>query len=185
MNSGSNWFSDNEQDLPPKKSVPPWKPVVSIGIVLFVAAFGVWLYLQPADAERRTPVAEVVQKDAMSANVLQAPSVALAEARPISVASDGYVGSEACQACHQHEHATWYDSFHRTMTQVGTPDSIVGNFNEIELQRGNRRFRLGHNEESFWVKLEDPAAGPNRPARELTRNVMLCTGSHHLQVYWL
>ena len=45
--------------------------------------------------------------------------------RPRELPTDGYVGSDACRSCHPHNHATWHDSYHRTMTQVATPESVI------------------------------------------------------------
>ena len=44
--------------------------------------------------------------------------------RPIEVASDRYVSSRTCRACHPSQYASWHASYHRTMTQVG--DAAVG-----------------------------------------------------------
>ena len=44
--------------------------------------------------------------------------------RPIQVTGDGYVSSETCQACHPTEYASWHGSFHRTMTQVATENTV-------------------------------------------------------------
>ena len=37
-----------------------------------------------------------------------------AEDHPIVVAENGYVGAESCRECHEHNYATWYDSYHRS-----------------------------------------------------------------------
>jgi hypothetical protein len=50
------------------------------------------------------------------------PEYAVAN-RPIQVADDGYTSSETCRACHPDQYNTWYASYHRTMTQVATPDT--------------------------------------------------------------
>src|SRR5688500_8972952 len=42
---------------------------------------------------------------------------------PIPERPGGYVGSNRCQACHPREYASWHESYHRTMTQVATPDT--------------------------------------------------------------
>ena len=36
--------------------------------------------------------------------------------RPVEVLAETFEGSGACQACHPDEYATWYGSYHRTMT---------------------------------------------------------------------
>ena len=48
--------------------------------------------------------------------------------RPIEVQGDGYVSSHTCRTCHQHNYDTWYDSYHRTMTQGATTKTVFGEF---------------------------------------------------------
>ena len=62
--------------------------------------------------------------------------------RPIQVPTGGYVGSAACQVCHPHNHATWHDSYHRTMTQVANEESVIGNFNNVRLAGKDLDVRL-------------------------------------------
>src|SRR6267142_7049367 len=51
--------------------------------------------------------------------------------RPIQLEGDGYVSSKACQACHPSQYASWHRSYHRTMTQVATPDTIAASFDGV------------------------------------------------------
>jgi hypothetical protein len=46
-----------------------------------------------------------------------------AEKRP-----GGFVRSETCRSCHPDQYHTWHRSFHRTMTQRATPQSVRGQF---------------------------------------------------------
>src|SRR6185503_18883708 len=48
--------------------------------------------------------------------------------RPIQVSSDGYAAASQCRACHPSQYESWYGSFHRTMTQVATPRSVLAEF---------------------------------------------------------
>jgi hypothetical protein len=41
-----------------------------------------------------------------------------------AIGRGGYLGSDACAACHPGEHATWAATYHRTMTQRATPTSV-------------------------------------------------------------
>src|SRR5438105_2957671 len=50
------------------------------------------------------------------------------DGRPIQVAEEGYVSSDTCRACHPAQYASWHTSFHRTMTQVATPDTVQAEF---------------------------------------------------------
>jgi hypothetical protein len=55
------------------------------------------------------------------------------ENRPITSPTGGYVTSNASRACHPGNYASWHASFHRTMTQVATPASLVGAADQLEL----------------------------------------------------
>ena len=59
--------------------------------------------------------------------------------RPIQVATGGYASSRACQACHPREYATWRQSYHRTMTQVATPESVEASFDRVRVDQVNGR----------------------------------------------
>ena len=52
------------------------------------------------------------------------------KSRPIKVEDAGFTSSEACQSCHPDQYATWHASYHRTMTQVASSDSVVGDFGD-------------------------------------------------------
>ncbi len=110
---------------------------------------------------------------------VRAPAEAPASAddRPLAQPADGYVGSQACQSCHPGPYASWHDSYHRTMTQVATPKTALGDFENVELQLHGESFRLGRGGDSLWVELG--------PAERRTRHpIVLATGSHHDQMYW-
>lgn len=104
--------------------------------------------------------------------------------RPIEIESDGYVSSQTCQACHPREYATWHRSYHRTMTQVATPETVVGNFG-VTIQFSGQMFHLQRRGDEFWVDLEDPDwEGEGEKPPRIERQVVLTTGSHHRQFYW-
>jgi hypothetical protein len=67
--------------------------------------------------------------------VVRSRSTALPEPRitdrPIQVASNGYAASPTCQACHPSQYRTWHSSYHRTMTQVATPETVVSSFDGV------------------------------------------------------
>jgi hypothetical protein len=94
-------------------------------------------------------------------SVVPEPEVA---GRPIQVAADGYVTSSACQACHPSQYASWHRSYHRTMTQVATPESVAARFDDVLERRGR----------ALWSR--DGAGTPVR--------VVMTTGSHHQQIFW-
>ena len=94
--------------------------------------------------------------------------------RPIAVKTEGYLGSDACRTCHPRQHSTWSESYHRTMTQVATPKSVLAPFDNVVLEDGisYRAIRRG---DQFSVELPYPYE---------ERPIVMTTGSHHMQVYW-
>ena len=104
---------------------------------------------------------------------------------PIEANKDGYVSSRTCQACHPHQHATWHASYHRTMTQLAAPETVVGSFDDVELELAGKKYYLRREDDRFWVDFEvpnwpDKSQQPPRIVREL----VMTTGSHHQQAYW-
>ena len=106
--------------------------------------------------------------------------------RPIAVSADGYVSSETCQACHPSQYATWYGSFHRTMTQVATPKTVRADFDGVVVDAvPGRPMRLERRGDEFWAEFDDPGwEGLPSERPRITRQVVLITGSHHQHIYW-
>lgn len=95
--------------------------------------------------------------------------------RPIEVHGDGYVSSSECRSCHPSEYASWHASYHRTMTQVASPESVKGRFDDV-LLGGEPGLRLSRDGDRYFVQKDGPTA-PLAP-------ISLVTGSHHMQIYW-
>ena len=106
--------------------------------------------------------------------------------RPIQTGTDGYVSSSACQACHPSQYASWYGSYHRTMTQVATPETVVADFDGVLVADVHGEpMRLERRGDEFWAEFNDPGAeGPQSERPRITRQVVMITGSHHQQIYW-
>lgn len=131
--------------------------------------------------------------------VLQAGLVLLALAEPgdreptpglpVSVRADGYATSTACRSCHPGEYASWHESFHRSMTEVANDATVRAPW-EGRLVWRERSYELFRKGSEYWVSLPDPdVAAPTRAAQAATvsveRRVVMTTGSHHYQAYWL
>ena len=97
--------------------------------------------------------------------------------RPVQQLREGYAGAESCKACHTHQHATWFDSYHRTMTTEAGPETVLGNFDNQLAEANGRQYIMERIGDEFWVE-EDPGDEAVR------RKVVMITGSHHMQVYW-
>ena len=119
--------------------------------------------------------------------------------RPVQVAEDGYVSSDACKACHPSQYASWHGSYHRTMTQVATPGAVRADFDGASVAGVQAHpMRLFRRADELWAEFDDPdapSAVPHQPdagvpngvlgaAGRITRQVVLVTGSHQQQVYW-
>ena len=115
--------------------------------------------------------------------------------------ASGFVSSNECRSCHPQEYATWHASYHRTMTQVVGPDTVLADFEDLELWFDGRPYNLSRRDGEFWVELSDPNGvdeviaaaqrGDISLAREMAsrlprvrRRIVMSTGSHHYQLYW-
>src|SRR5882672_7555596 len=63
----------------------------------------------------------------------QLPEHAVA-GRPIQVPADGYASSQTCRACHPSQYASWHGSYHRTMTQIATPETVLPSFDGVTVE---------------------------------------------------
>ena len=106
--------------------------------------------------------------------------------RPIEVGEDGYVSSATCRSCHPSQYATWHGSFHRTMTQVATPESVRADFDQVVVDAVHGRpMQLERRGDEFWAEFDDPGwEGDPRDRPRITRQVVMITGSHHQNIYW-
>lgn len=108
---------------------------------------------------------------------------------------DGFASSQTCKACHPREYETWHDSYHRTMTQLATPQAVVGDFDDVTLQDQGRTYALRRDGDAFFVETPDfeweraqvqsgkPIPEPSKIPR-VERRIILTTGSHWMQTYW-
>lgn len=106
--------------------------------------------------------------------------------RPIQNQGDGYVQAEACRECHPGNFESWHDSYHRTMTQVATPDIVMGNFEGQTIDVGGGPYRVYEQDEICWGEIPNRILSGNAPGASGSSPVplVMTTGSHHMQVYW-
>lgn len=117
-----------------------------------------------------------------------APLPALAHYRPAdaTAAPDAtYGSSRVCRSCHPDEYASWHATHHRQMTQAVGPDTVLAAFDGRTLIDGPRTYRVLREGDAFFVEM--PRYGTNglTPAERMRRPVVMSTGSHHMQAYWL
>lgn len=104
--------------------------------------------------------------------------------RPKEAQAAGYVSSATCRACHAHEYQTWHDSYHRSMTQRASPESVLADFDDVTLERKGKTFHLERLGDEFWIEMDDPMAAKESPASRVRRKVSMTTGSHNMQLCW-
>jgi predicted CXXCH cytochrome family protein len=87
----------------------------------------------------------------------------------------GYAGSGTCASCHPSEYASWSRTFHRTMTQRASKGTVLAPL-EMPIDADGERYTLTADDEgAVWaLHGQDP--------RE---RLLLTTGSHHMQGYWV
>ena len=68
----------------------------------------------------------------------------------------GYVTSTSCRKCHQEEYDSWHATYHRTMTQPATPETVVAPFDNLRLTSGNQHATVRRKGDEFWVEMVDP-----------------------------
>lgn len=147
---------------------------VTIGVLLVGAALFLWK--TPEDVP---PVDE-----------------ALLSAIPLEGTRAGFSGSDSCRECHPNQHSSWRDSYHSTMTQVASPQAVLAPFDGQELHSRGRDYRFDRRGDEFWVRMADPEWEKEKQDQgwdlsSLTdppmvdRRILLTTGSHHYQTYWV
>ncbi|MBN9691638.1 MAG: C cytochrome precursor [Verrucomicrobia bacterium] len=114
---------------------------------------------------------------------------------PLDRPEAGYVGSHRCLECHEDEHASWHRSYHRTMTQPATPDTVLGSFDGSTINCNGLAYRVFQEGGKFWAEMPDPdvmmyviQGGKKLSLDEIPRvkrPVVMTTGSHHYQTYWV
>ncbi len=167
---------------------------LEIVLVLALLAASAWYACQSSAALPRAAAFLAAGCLVMSAELLferRRPEPTVALRRDAS----GSVGSGACRSCHPSEYASWHRSFHRTMTQVATRATVLGPWNGVKLDVEGRTIELFERGDTLLARLPDPelVAAANRTgdariaaqAALVTRPVLLATGSHHQQVFWV
>ena len=107
-----------------------------------------------------------------------------------------FAGSSSCRECHQDQHSTWQRSYHSTMTQSPSADTVRGSFDNVELQRDGDVYLLEHQDDKYWVTMHDldhevrilqqGLLGRTDQVRPIVKKqILLITGSHNFQIYWV
>lgn len=117
-------------------------------------------------------------------------------ALPTQVTGTEFISSAACRDCHTEQHASWHQTYHRTMTQKANTDTVIGDFDDVELEFIGIKYHLQRRGDEFWVTmpdydwLHDKAKNGQDPRKfaeppMVDRRIIMTTGSHHFQGYWV
>lgn len=110
----------------------------------------------------------------------------LEQFRPLEVGGgdDPYASSQSCKDCHLEQFESWHASYHRTMTQIATPTSVMGDFDGVSRTAYGHKIDLSKRGDQFWATMHDPEVSVPTENTIIERPIVMTTGSHHMQVYW-
>jgi predicted CXXCH cytochrome family protein len=103
--------------------------------------------------------------------------VRIEAARPLRARDADYVGSAACRSCHPEQHESWSRTYHRTMTQLPSAESVAGAFDGRAVAFFGKRAVPFERDGRYFVRLPDGEG-------ERVAEVALCVGSHRYQQYF-
>ena len=140
-------------------------------IVVLAVTVAAWCYVNFAPEAKPRPITDTE----------------LTKMRPQQDYPKEHAPASECRECHEHNHQTWFESYHRTMTQDVKPETVMGNFDDVTVdfpQIGNA-MHLTKRDGMPWVSFEhEPDLSP--PSKEVRKEypLVMSTGSHHIQFYW-
>jgi predicted CXXCH cytochrome family protein len=155
------------------------------GIVLATAAAGCsLLVIQGCSRKKEVPAGFNASRPVTATEAARASE--FAASLPHVGGPAGYVGSKNCRDCHQDQFESWHRSYHRTMTQIASTNTVRAGFHDVVLTNDGTRFILSRKEDEFRVRMERESPSPGAGALEsVDTRVGLVTGSHHMQVFWV
>lgn len=162
-------------------------PFGTIFIVLIIIGLGAFFARSPESSTRGPnlpPMADSLPTPIGPSN----STTQLAATLPHPGGPEGYIGSESCVECHEKQHASWHQSYHRTMTQALTPETVRADFDDVTLEANGERFHLSETNGTYWVSISgipQPGAPPPSAADSVKLQLAMMTGSHHMNVFWL
>lgn len=163
-----------------------WPAMVVTVAAICVGLVVAWPRPEPVPPEVNSPDLAADAESATNPDQDQLVARTLAEFdpfRPAETKDNSYVSSDACAECHADQQHAWHASYHRTMTQVATPEAVLGNFDDIQVTARGRKYALDRVGDVYWVTMNDPDF-PVSPETVVDVPIVMTTGSHHMQVYW-
>jgi len=160
--------------------------LLEFAMLLLLSLGATWLALRDCAAVTRRLSLALVGLVAVAVGLLheELQVEAAAEHLPGDRAGlGGYVSSSACQACHPGSHASWSQTFHRTMTQRVSSKTVLADWSG-HLEHGGHRYVLRREDDHFLIDMPRPGTLGQTPADRVEREVVMSTGSHNQQLYW-
>ncbi len=78
-----------------------------------------------------------------------------AEALELAKRSPGYVGSLACQSCHQHQTEAWTNSHHSWALREPAPGNVLADFNNAQFTHRGLTSRFSRRNGRYFVETDD------------------------------
>jgi len=91
-----------------------------------------------------------------------------------------YAGSDSCRDCHANEHKSWHASYHRTMTQLMSPETVRAAFDGQAHEFQGERFTMHRRGDEYWTTIESIDAASAAPDGRDPEALHLRMGSHRL-----
>lgn len=119
---------------------------------------------------------------------------------PSMNARPAFATSQQCRECHPEQYASWHASYHRQMTQVARPETVIGPFDGSTVHFAKQFHQVVQQDGALWVKSSpdnanhpklqgggqkaDPDFERLAEEKETWHRVTMTTGAHHMQLYW-
>jgi predicted CXXCH cytochrome family protein len=114
----------------------------------------------------------------LAALLLMAASLGV-PAPELRAADDEWAGSESCHTCHRGRFSSWHRTYHRTMTQEATPETVQGRFDGQPVTQWGFTVRPVREGEQFFFEYMQPDSDRVLARYPVDRTV----GSHRYQQY--
>ncbi|NNF66447.1 MAG: hypothetical protein HKM98_02955 [Gammaproteobacteria bacterium] len=96
----------------------------------------------------------------------------------VAVQPHDWAGSATCNTCHQDHHASWFKTFHRTMTQEADSQSVLGDFNGEVYRYWGIGVRPIKEDDRYYFEYVDDNDQPT-----VRLPILRTVGSHRYQQY--
>ena len=103
--------------------------------------------------------------------------------RPTKNPVGDYVSADTCRSCHPGNYASWHASYHRTMTQVANPETILADMTGLEITAFSTDYLVLEQDGKHYVRTKPEGATEAKFTDP--QEIVLLTGSHNMQICWM